>query len=91
MAIRPAYNYHGTSDSIQRDTSRGHVANAGVSPYGVGLPWEGDGLCAANNGTCRARRVSGQELCVGHLRQLKKVLEVADEQDGDSEPSADDH
>jgi hypothetical protein len=80
MTIRPAMTYH-PSASVQRDTSRGYIANVGVQPYGVGLPYVGDTRCAANEGTCGAARVKGSELCIGHLRQLKKQLEVADEQE----------
>jgi len=79
MTIKPAMSYH-PSASVQRDTSKGYIANAGVQPYGVGLPHVSESRCTANEGTCGAARAKGTELCIGHLRQLRKALEVQDEQ-----------
>lgn len=55
----------------------------GSVPYGMvegsqlsdsTAPYLGRGnLCSANGDTCEARRVTGEELCIGHLRSSRKA------------------
>lgn len=40
-----------------------------------------DGLCTANDDSCRARKAKGTEFCIGHLRSMEKQSGEQSEQD----------
>jgi hypothetical protein len=62
----------------------------GAIPYGSAegsrlsdstAPYLGRGtLCSANGDTCGARRVTGEQLCAGHLRSERKAQEIVEDE-----------
>ena len=66
----PAHSYSGVPVYGIRPASQQHGSRlaAGSGPY---LGSRGN-KCMANEDTCKGNRVSGKELCAGHLRSEQK-------------------
>lgn len=70
----PAHSLYGRPAHASRlsPTADARIATASA-PY-VG---RGD-KCTGNDDSCGANKVRGQELCAGHLKQAKSLVQVAE-------------
>lgn len=68
----PAHAFYGIQVSGYRISA---IADAKLAAASAPYVGRGD-KCSANDDTCNANRVRGQELCAGHLRsQAKKAAQ----------------